>query len=199
MYPNSQQPQYSVDYLNQIAPPQPKSGLPKHGKLIGVILALMLLLSVGIFIYGTVTSTEEVSASDLALKLKTLELVARDSQEDLTSGELRSINSNLTIALTNASRDVGSFLGEDGAKGLEKLAKENPDDDKLRERLTDAELNAVMARTYPREMAYELDVILLMIDMLEKEYTDQEFIAFLDKTRDDIEPIYETLAEFNQG
>ena len=197
MYPNSQDPQYSVDYLNQIAPQQPKSSMPKHGKLFAVILGIMLLLSVGIFIFGTLNSTEEVSAGDLGVRLKTLEQVTRDSQEDLTSGELRSLNSNLTIALTNASRDVTQFLGEDVAS-LDKLAKENPADDELRARLTDAELNAVMSRTYPREMAYELEGTLLMLDTLEKEYTNDAFLTYVEKTRSDIEPIYETLSTFNE-
>ena len=171
--------------------------MPKHGKLFAVILGIMLLLSVGIFIFGTLNSTEEVSAGDLGVRLKTLEQVTRDSQEDLTSGELRSLNSNLTIALTNASRDVTQFLGEDVAS-LDKLAKENPADDELRARLTDAELNAVMSRTYPREMAYELEVTLLMLDTLEKEYTNEAFLTYVEKTRSDIEPIYETLSTFNE-
>lgn len=198
MYPNSQDPQYSVDYLNQIASPVKQSKMPKHIGLIGIILGVMLLLTVALFIYGTLTATEETTPGELAVRLETLEIVARESQENLSSGDLRSINSNLTLALTNATRDMNQFLGEEGAKGIEKAAKANPDGTELKKTLEDANLNAVMSRTYPREMGYELEVALLMIDELEQNTQNEAFITYLDKTRSDIEPIYDQLAAFNQ-
>jgi hypothetical protein len=55
-----------------------------------------------------------------------------------------------------------------------------------------------MNRTYPREMAYELEVILVMIDELEKTTGSQKFADYLEKTRGDLEPIYKQLSNFNQ-
>lgn len=197
MYPNSQEPQYSVDYLNQIASPTQQSKMPKHFGLIAIILGIMVLLTVAIFIFGTLTATEETTPIDVAVRLETLETVTRDSQENLSSGDLRSINSNLTLALTNSTRELEGFLGAD-AKAVTKLAKDNPQGAELNKTLEDANLNAVMNRTYPREMAYELEVTLLMIEELEKGNISKSFADYLAKTRADLEPLYEQLKAFNQ-
>ena len=198
MYPDQQPPQYSVDYLNQIATPQQNTGVPKNMKLIIIIGLVLLIASFIIIVMGILGSKEEPTSADLAIRLETLEMVSRDTHENLSSGDLRSINSNLTLALTNASRDMNTFLGEDVAKAVQKQAKENPEGAELTKTFSDADLNAVISRTYPREMTYQLDVTLLLLQDLYNESSNAKYKEFLSKTYNDLEPIKESLEAFNQ-
>lgn len=197
MYPN-QQPQYSVDYLNEISGPQPTSRLPKNFRLLAIVGIIMIILSFVIIVFGILNSKDEPTPTDLAVRLKTLETVSRDTQENLSSGDLRSLNTNLTLALSNSSREMNAFLGEKGANAIDKAAKENPDTARLTKTFTDADLNAVISRTYPREMAYELNVTLLLLKSLYDETENAKFKDYLSSTYDDLEPIYKQLSKFNQ-
>lgn len=197
MYPN-QQPQYSVDYLNEISGPQPTSRLPKNFRLLAIVGIIMIILSFVIIVFGILNSKDEPTPTDLAVRLKTLETVSRDTQENLSSGDLRSLNTNLTLALSNSSREMNAFLGEKGANAIDKAVKENPDTARLTKTFTDADLNAVISRTYPREMAYELNVTLLLLKSLYDETENAKFKDYLSSTYDDLEPIYKQLSKFNQ-
>lgn len=197
MYPN-QQPQYSVDYLNEISGPQPTSRFPKNFRLLAIVGIIMIILSFVIIVFGILNSKDEPTPTDLAVRLKTLETVSRDTQENLSSGDLRSLNTNLTLALSNSSREMNAFLGEKGANAIDKAAKENPDTARLTKTFTDADLNAVISRTYPREMAYELNVTLLLLKSLYDETENAKFKDYLSSTYDDLEPIYKQLSKFNQ-
>lgn len=197
MYPNQQQ-QYSVDYLNEISGPQPTSRLPKNFRLLAIVGIIMIILSFVIIVFGILNSKDEPTPTDLAVRLKTLETVSRDTQENLSSGDLRSLNTNLTLALSNSSREMNAFLGEKGANAIDKAVKENPDTARLTKTFTDADLNAVISRTYPREMAYELNVTLLLLKSLYDETENAKFKDYLSSTYDDLDPIYKQLSKFNQ-
>lgn len=198
MYPNDQQPQYSVDYLNQISSPQPTSRFPKNFRLLAIIGIVLLVVSFGIIVFGILNSKDEPTPTELAVRIKTLETVSRETQENLSSGDLRSINTNLTLALSNSSRELNGFLGEKAANAIAKSAKESPDTARLTKTFTDADLNAVILRTYPREMAYELNVTMLLLKSLYDETENDKFKEYLDATYADLDPIYKQLSDFNQ-
>ena len=187
-----------MDYLNEISVPQPTSRLPKNFRLLAIVGIIMIILSFVIIVFGILNSKDEPTPTDLAVRLKTLETVSRDTQENLSSGDLRSLNTNLTLALSNSSREMNAFLGEKGANAIDKAVKENPDTARLTKTFTDADLNAVISRTYPREMAYELNVTLLLLKSLYDETENAKFKDYLSSTYDDLDPIYKQLSKFNQ-
>lgn len=187
-----------MDYLNEISSPQRTSRFPKNFRLLAVVGIIMIVLSFVVIVFGILGSKKEPTPIDLAVRLKTLETVARGSQENLSSGDLRSLNTNLTLALSNSSREMTAFLGEKGAKSVDKAVKDNPETARLTKTFTDADLNAVISRTYPREMAYELNVTLLLLKSLYDDTENAKFKEYLGSTYDDLDPIYRQLSEFNQ-
>ena len=83
--------------------------------------------------------------------------IASDTQKNLKSGALRSTNSNLAIFLTNANRDIAAPLSANGIdiKKLDSSVVAAEKGDELKQTFEDARLNAVLDRTYAREMTSE--------------------------------------------
>jgi len=158
---NPNQPTYSVDYLNQIAPQTPKkSGLSRLQFIIVAVVGAVVLLTV--IISAVLTSSYNVEpAKQLAARLQSTEVIVGNAQSKLKSSQLRTLNSNLKIYLTNTNRDIATPLLQEGinvAKLDKKLVASEAGTD-ITNKLEDARLNAVYDRTYAREIAYQLDTI----------------------------------------
>lgn len=210
MYPNQPQPLPTppptnpspLDYLNQIAPPTPKkpifrlTGLPLILAIVGVLVAVVAVLSLVLNIVG---NSNRQPLEQLAARLATTETIVNDAQKNLKSSELRSLNSNLKIFLTNTNRDIAEPLLSSGVK-IDKMdksivAKESGDE--IVERLEDARLNAVFDRTYAREMAYQLETIIALMKQIYSSTGNSSLKAFLNETYSNLEPTQKSFAEFN--
>jgi hypothetical protein len=196
MYPD--QNQYSIDYLNQIAPESKKPGLNNKlfFLLIGGGLFLVIIIGLALLSGGTSSTTR---LETLAARLQTLETISTASQKNLKSGVLRSTNSNLSIFLTNANRDIVSPLSKNNIKikSLDKKIVISENGSALSAKLEDARLNAVFDRTYAREMSYQLATVSgLMKDI----YTSTKSVSlkdFLVSTDANLQPIQQQLTDFN--
>ena len=196
MYPDNQQPQYSVDYLNQIAAPAQKPGFfDKKTKIIVIILGILMLLSVPLIIVGILNSTDRVTADQVALHLKTLEVVSNENHGNIGNGELRSVNSSLSLVLADATGDLSAYSVDPNS--LTAMVEADPRAIELRDKLDDATLNAVIDRTYPREMAYQLEVALLDLERLYNESNNPEFRNAIGEVYEQIEPIQEQFEEIS--
>jgi hypothetical protein len=206
MYPEQpstppQPPVQSPDYLNQIAPETPKALPFRFGPKLLIIAAAILVILV-IIVSVTVNiavGTQRQPLQQLAARLATTETIANNAQPNLKSSQLRSLNSNLKIYLTNTNRDIGQPLlsgGVNTAKLPESvLTKESGD--ALSTTLENARLNAVFDRTYAREMTYVLGNTLALMIQIRSSTGTTELRSFLDSAIADLTLIHESFSSFD--
>ncbi|OYX40908.1 hypothetical protein B7Y94_05940 [Candidatus Saccharibacteria bacterium 32-49-12] len=191
-----------LDYLNQIAvqPQMNKSSKAKVILLVAVVAVILTLLLA--LILNLVNSSSGSSLERLAVKLLATEEVADDARRQLKSSQLRSANSDLRVALTNTSRDLNTALADNGveaAKLDEKaVAAEADVTAQLQSTLEDARLNAVFDRTYAREMAYRLAVLINQIDQILTSTRDDELVNQLNRAKIDLTTVREAFANYSE-
>lgn len=196
---NPDQPQYSIDYLNQIAPQAPKKSGLSRVQLVAVIATLVAVLVVGILSIVLAMNGDSGSSTRLAARLQSTETIVKDAQDKLKSTQMRTLNSNLMIYLANTNRDIATPLLKDGVD-VTKLSKSllasesNPE---MTNRLEDARLNAVYDRTYAREMSYQLETITALMLKIYNSTNDESLKTFLDDARMNLEPTQKQFADFN--
>ena len=195
---NPDQNPYSIDYLNQIAPQPQKQGV--KDKFFFWIIGGGLLIAIIVFLFTLSNSGgPKQDMQTLAARLTTLQTVASETQKNLKSGDLRSTNSNLVIFLTNANRDIVEPLAANGidAKKLDSgiVAKESGD--KLTQTFEDARLNAVLDRTYAREMTYQLQTVSVLVRDIYDSTGSKTFKEYLEKLDADLQPLIKQFSDFS--
>lgn len=210
MYPNQPQAQPTppptnpspLDYLNQIAPPTPKKPLFRLSGLsliLAIVGLLVVIVSVLALVLNIVGNSQRQPLEQLAARLATTETIVNDAQKNLKNSELRSLNSNLKIFLTNTNRDIAEPLLKSGVNinKMDKNTVAKESGDAIAERLEDARLNAVFDRTYAREMAYQLETIITLMKQIYGSTGSSSLKEFLNTTYSNLEPTQKSFAEFN--
>lgn len=202
--PTGQQPatpQYSIDYLNQIAPKPQKASLNSRIFFFLIGGGLLLALIVGILSLSSGGNGPTKQMQTLAARIETLQSIAEKSQKNIKSGKLRSTNSNLNIFLTNADHDIAEPLTKNGLdiKKLDKniVTAEKGKGDELTNKLEDARLNVTFDETYARQMSYQLSTLETLMGSIYRSTKSKSMKDFLSKTDGNIEPIIKQLDSFN--
>lgn len=196
-----QQPQHPIDYLDSIATVPKNAGKgPSDRFFFGAIIAAALVaLVVGGFVLLAGRGDGQADLSTLSVRLKNLQEIADDNQKNIVSSKLRGTNTNLSLVLANANRDISAELTASGIAAnkidAEIVARENTDE--LEEILEDARLNGIFDRIYSREMAYELETLLILIAQLEEDTKSTSQQEFLTTTYDNLAPLQESFAKFD--
>ncbi len=196
---NPNQPDYSIDYLNQIAPQAPKkSWLTRKQLIIAGVLGLLVFLAL-IMMVAAVSNNRPEPTRQLAARLKATEAIVSNAQKGLNSTQLRTLNSNLKIYLTNANRDIVAPLAKVGINvaKLDKNLVASEAGATMTSRLEDARLNAVYDRTYAREIAYQLETVTTLMSQVYNATRNKDLKTFIDETRINLDPIQKQFAEFN--
>lgn len=196
---NPTQPNYSVDYLNQIAPQAPKKmGFSRMQYILIAAVGLVVVLTI---VFGVIVSSSNSTNPEqqLAARLIGTEKIVGDAQVQLKSSQLRTLNSNLKIYLTNTNRDIAAPLLKSGVNvaKLDKTVTANEAGTDITTRLEDARLNAVYDRTYAREISYQLGTIVALMRQVNTSTKSQSLKAFLDDAYKNLEPTQKQFAEFN--
>lgn len=198
MYPN--QNQYSIDYLNQIAPQPQKPKLSNKLFLLIVGGGLVFAIIVGMMVFsgGGATGPKE-KMQTLAARMETLRSISDKAQKNIKSGPLRSTNSNLTIFLSNANHDIAEPFKAAGVdiKRLDREIVAAEKGEALSSKLEDARLNAVFDRTYAREMSYQLETLAALMKDIHSKTNSKSLKAFLVTTDTKLQTIKKQLYEFN--
>ncbi|MDB5166943.1 MAG: hypothetical protein JWN26_88 [Candidatus Saccharibacteria bacterium] len=213
MDPNQPQPPFesqpvqpeaplSVDYLNQIAPQAPKRKIPLTRKQMIVagilggafIIVMILVIAVGLGGGGTKKQLEQ-----LAARLQSTQTIVTAADSELNDSQLRALNSNLNIYLTNTNRDIAAPLLKDGID-VTKLdssivASESGAD--VTARLEDARLNAVYDSTYAREIAYRLATIVSLMRQINSSTSNQDLKTFLAGAYTNLQPTQKAFEDFD--
>ncbi len=198
------QPTYSIDYLNQISAPPPRpSGPPKWLVLGGIVVFVLILIFGAIMVLNSGESGDE-KAQKIVLRVGTLKTIATDQQKNLRDPNLRNINSTLILLLTSAETNASSSLASAGiATDSKKIpasitAKEETFMASLTSVLENGRLNATLDRTYPREVAYQLRLLLNDLSALKKTTKSQILKIYADTTTTDLTPIIKKLSDFTE-
>lgn len=138
-------------------------------------------------------------AKQLAARLQSTETIVDNAQNKLKSTQLRTLNSNLKIYLTNTNRDIAAPLQKSGINvaKLDKKLVASEAGTNITNKLEDARLNAVYDRTYAREIAYQLDTIVALMRQINDSTRSQSLKVFLDSAYTNLEPTQKQFAEFN--
>lgn len=192
-----------VDYLNQIAPQKPSSKWLKPGPQLFLIIGAILVVFVIILsvVLGIISANTRKPLQQLSARLSATATVVDDWQKEIKSSQLRSLNSNLKLYLTNINRDIAAPMkqsGVDVAKLSDSILQEESTD-QLNQRLEDARLNGIFDRVYAREMAYRLDTILALMRQINSSTGNNSLKQFLSDSYDSLQPAQESFAEFNAG
>ena len=195
---NPDQNQYSIDYLNQIAPQAPKKGLSGKLPLIFVILGILALLTIILVLFSSLGGNGQ-APERLAARLQATSTIVSDSQATIKSSQLRSLNSNLDIYLTNTNRDLAEPLLADNIDVVQLsesiLAQESSTE--ISETLEDARLNANFDPTYAREMAFQLETTMLLMQEVFDSTKNAALRDVLTSAYENLVPIQEQFAAFN--
>ena len=203
--PPQQQTPLPVDYLNQIAPQQQQrkllNSMPKKIIFflgIAVVLVIILVIIVNAFAGGQKRNVEEIAA-----RLTSTATIAKDSQKELKSSQLRSLNAGLQTYFTNTTRESTAPFQAAGVNAAKLSGGVNENEKKIidatNKRLEDARFNAVFDRTYAREMAYQLATLQLMHTEAYNGSNSTSLKNFLDKSYRDLTPIQEGFDEFSDS
>lgn len=197
MQPNK--PQYSIDYLNQIAPQEKRRasndklffGVMGAGLIIALIIGVTLLSNSG-------GPSLTIQLQNLAAQLTTLQQVANSANTSIQSNQLQGINANLAIQLTNANQAITTPLKNNGVPAAipQSIISENSDST-LISQLKDAKLNAVYDRVYSTNMTYELSNVLIQMRIIGKESQSKSLSTFINTTEANLQPIYTQLQQFS--
>lgn len=200
MEPQQVQPGTTMDYLNQIAPQAPqKRGFSKFQLAIFGGATLVIIILLASIIAASSGPSGGSSTEKLAARLASTETIASAAQAKLKSSELRTLNSNLKIYLTNTNRDIVAPLTAVGidVKQLDPAVTKAEAGTDVTLRLEDARLNAVYDRTYAREMSYRLDTIVSLMQKIRASSSNTTMKSFLDSAITNLTPTQKEFSDYN--
>lgn len=194
-----QQNPIPMNYLDEIAPQQKPSGM--NNKLLfiiigGVVALVVLLLMIMIASSG---SGKPKTLQVLGLRLQTLQKVSAGAQKNIKDTDLRSANSTLVTYLTNANRDIEKPLeaADITLSQASKATIKKESGDELLAALEDARLNGVYDRTYAREMAYQLETVLVLMTSSKKTTKSKSLKDFVDAHHSDLVTLQKQFADYS--
>jgi predicted outer membrane protein len=189
-----------TDYLNQIAPQAPKRPPFSFGikQLLIIGAALVVLVIILAVVVGNIANSKKDPLEHLSARLTATQAVVTDAQINLKSSELRSLNSNLNIYMTNTNRDITAPLTAAGinTKKLSTSIVASESTTALSARLENARLNAVYDSTYAREMAYQLGTLMTLMNQIYKSTSNASLKTFLQSAYENLKPTQASFANF---
>lgn len=198
MYPNDNQPiSHPSNYLDQIAPQKQTKNNLLNNKIIlfgGIAIIVLLIIITISSLFGGVKPAEQ-----LAGRLLSTQDIIANSTTKIKDNQLLTINSELKIYLINTIRDITPLLSKQNIN-INKLSStviKSESDATILATLEDARLNAKYDRTYAREMAYQLDTILTLMQQISKGASDSQLKSFLNDAYNNLAPTQKQFADFN--
>jgi len=189
------------NYLDQIAPAQKVPIM--NGKLVlgliggGIILLIILVL----LVISSSGGSKATSLERLSLRLQTLQEVSTSAHTNIKSSNLRTINSNLRTSLINANRDIATPLeaAKITPKKIDKTIITEENGDTLTAALEEGRLNVTFDRTYAKEMSYQLDRTVALMNSLYKTTKSKSLKTFLNGSTKDFESLQKQFADYTSA
>lgn len=155
------------------------------------VIVMILVIAVGL---GGSKKPEE----QLAARLQSTQTIVTSADSELKDSQLRALNSNLDIYLTNTNRDIAAPLLKDkiDITKLDKSVVTSEAGADVTARLEDARLNAVYDSTYAREMAYRLATIVSLMRQINSSTHNQDLKTFLASAYTNLQPTQKAFDDF---
>jgi hypothetical protein len=193
--------QYSVDYLNQIAPKQQKT--VNRFAIFGLSGAVIMAVVAVVIIMANAGGPDfSAQAKSLQARINTLQTVADSQQSHLKENVISEANSSLSSALTSTSTDLTTIMK---AKGLKTSSGSSATISKtekayaasLQKKLDDAYQRGTLDRTYTTQMTYELTLLRSKLTRLKHTANSKSITAFCDTATTNIDAIIKTYNNFS--
>lgn len=144
-------------------------------------------------------STSLVKSEKLYARLSATQDVTKSAADNIKSSKLRGTNSQLNLDLSNMTRDLDDILAKEGVNA-EKLGKDitvpESSTDML-DTLEDARLNDNYDEVYIREMKYQLQNIISLMQELDKSSNSSATKKFISSSESDLLTIQKSIANFS--
>lgn len=200
MQPNNpfEQEPSGIDYLNHIATPSQPTGFDRKSKLILVIAGVIGVLSLGfIALTANMQSNSGPSPLTLVARLQKLDQLSSTYGDKLRTTALQDANSSLSAVLITANQAITEPLAAyeiDVKKQAKEITALDPVEE-INQTLDDAHLNSMLDVVYAREMNFQLEETLVMMNRLSQTTRVESMKTFLDKTIADFENLQKRFAE----
>ena len=196
--PNGQTP---LDYLNQIAPQAPKKPLLKftmRNVLLGALVAIVIVIIMGV-VGSSLTLARVEPWERLSARLAVTAKIVDASTGKIKNSQLRSINSDTKLYITNTQRDLAKQLAalSINSEKLPKSILASESGQAMATRLENGRLNAKYDSTYAREMTYRLATLLALLQQLYGTNVTEATKDSLKSWYDNLLPIYKSVSEFS--
>lgn len=192
-------PEYSIDYLNQIAPQEQRVvnrfavfGLIGGG-IVAALVALVMIASSG----GPDVNQQLIPISQ---RITTLQTVTSAEQVHLAEAKISQANAALSSALGTSNTDILAIMKDRKlkVKGNSSEAKsEKAYSAKLKKILDDAYQRGTLDRIYTSQMTYELSLLKSKVTKLKKSTNSKSLDAFSDTLLGNIDLILNAYDSFD--
>ena len=196
---NGQSPEYSIDYLNQIAPKEQRVvnrfavfGLIGGG-IFAAIFALILISASG----GPSANDQLIPISE---RITTLQSVTTTEQTHLAEDQISQANAALSSSLSSMTTSMKTILTERKLKddaGSSSAKAEKAYAAKLTTTLENSYQRGTLDRTYTSQMTYELTVLRSRITKLKQSSGSKEILSFCDTALSNIDLVLKAYSSFD--
>ena len=193
--------EFSIDYLNQIAPTQqkPVNRLAVFGLIGGILaaaaIAVVLLTSSG----GATPSTQ---MQQTLARIGTLQTVADAQQKHLAENDINQANATLSSALSSMKTDLTAIMKTKGVKVADKKSASTTTETayltKLQKKLDDSYQRGTLDRTYTSQMTYELTLLRSKLKKLQSGSDSKSLTAFCTSAITNVDAILKAYANFTE-
>ena len=182
-----------IDYLNQIAAPAAPTGFDAKSKVIMIVAGIVCMIAL-VFIAFTTLSSSNNSPSPVALsaKLQVLQKLSTKYGPKLRTTALQDTNSALSAALITANQSMNSMLSASGVdqKTATKQIAQLAGTSEMEKTLDDAHLNSTLDETYRREIIFQLQDTLVMLERTRRATNSPSAKELLEKIIVDLQNLY---------
>ena len=189
---------YSIDYLNQIAPKEQKT--VNRFAVIALIAGVLISALFGMILLsnsGGPSANEQLVP--LSLRIATLKSVTASQQKHLNENQINEANAALNSSLTTMNTDIEALMKERKLKTSEKSAAaktEKAYSDELAKTLDDSYQRGTLDRTYTSQMTYELTVLKSKLTKLQRSTKSKELTEFATSASENIDTVLKAYASF---
>lgn len=192
---------YSVDYLNQIAPTQQKTvnRFAVFGLIGGVLMALIAAIVIMANAGGPDFSSQ---AKSVQARITTLQTVADAEQPNLKENAISEANSALSSALTSMNADLTALMKAKGLKASSSSSATISKTEKtyaanLQKKLDDSYQRGTLDRTYTTQMTYELTLLRSSLLKMKNTANSKSVNAFTASAVTNIDAILKAYGNFS--
>lgn len=198
---NPQNGQTPLDYLNQIAPESQKKPLFAFNLrtiILGALVAVIIIIIIAV-VSGAASNSRKDPWQTFAVRLAVTGTIVDSSSSKIKNSQLRSLNSDVKLYITNTQRDIATPLSrlDINPEKLPEAIIAREKGTGMAERLEDGRLNAKYDSTYAREMTYQLATMLALLQQLYSSSSNPEVKEMLETAYNNLKPIYDSISNFS--